>query len=166
MNRHLRVAVMLYLAASVILSVATFDRTQIPLGVAIVLSALWMISQLRSWHWGSDVSFVGLAALCVLSIYSDVALPLTFLALSLGLAAWDLSNFGHRLLSAAFIRNVNRLTQRHLERLGLTLAAGGLLSIVALNVEIQISFAMAVLLVLVLYFTVNQLIAANSGQRP
>lgn len=165
MNGHLRVATTLHLASLLALVAASFAEAHasIVIGSTIGLAALWIFAQQRSWRWGSDISLAGTLFLSVFGLFNEMDWLVALLALSLALAAWDLSNFGHRVLSAAFVRNPGRLLQRHVERLGVALGSAGLLSAIALNLEIRLSFAVAVSLVLILYLSVNQLIAKKAA---
>lgn len=116
---------------------------------ALGLGALWLAGRWRRWGPIAALGFAASVALAVLSLWlskeTRVAL-LALLSVAAALCAWDLDRLARRLARYPYVGDRARLERRHLVRLLAVTAAGLLLGLATLALQIRLAFLPALLL--------------------
>jgi hypothetical protein len=118
----------------------------IPLVAAV--AAVWLLGLRRGWDWtgpGGLVCYTGMAAAGLLL---DLQVGWMVLAMVSTLTAWDLDHFVRRLKRVDGVGPDRSLERRHLLRLLMVDGVGLLLGAIALQIEVRLTFATILLLVL------------------
>lgn len=127
----------------------------------VVLGLLWLLEQLKVAHagrvWSSLLLLLHLIA-AALGIWLELNGPLLLGGVVLALIAWDLEHFVLRVQSAPPLPVHQKLAQQHLGRLLAVAATGLSLGLVALLVEIDLTFALALLFGLLLFLALAQVV--------
>lgn len=111
-----------------------------------VLGGLWVLGYWRGWVWMASLGLVGFAGFSAIGLRLDLDAGWMVAGLVAALCAWDLHHFALSLQRVGRVEDGRALEQRHLLRL---LAVGGLalvLAVVALRIEIRLTFFQALLL--------------------
>ena len=125
----------------------------------LMLGVAWLAGQIRDWPWiaplGLVVSTVAAAAGLLLGLGAGWMLA----GLVAALAAWDLHHFSHTLEGVPRVEGARSLERRHLQRLLIAVGLGALLAVVALGVDVTLSFGFVLLLGLVAILGLSQAVA-------
>lgn len=116
--------------------------------VAVLLGALWLAGWPRGWAWANPLALVGNVSTAALGVWLGGAPWALLLGVVATLAAWDLCHFAARLRRTPQIIGEAALITAHLRRLGVVIAAGLLLGILALTLRLGLSFGWALALLL------------------
>ena len=133
--------------------------------LCIAAGALWLLLEIRR----SDITrvvfllfFIGVA---VVDSLKNAPMPLILLALSSGLAAWDLSSFRRRIANVEDGEAKAALERRHLQKLGLTAGAGFLAALIPLLAQISLPFVALSLLLLAAIVALSRTVSSLLGKR-
>ncbi len=111
---------------------------------------LWLVGRWRGWPWTASALFVASLALAAAGFWLGLAWGWLLAAAVAALCAWDLDDFARRLESvewpAATSSRRRALERGHFRRLAAVVGVGTLLAVVALAVEVRLSFLPAALL--------------------
>jgi len=107
---------------------------------------LWLIGVWRGWQAADTLGLAGFAGLASAGVWLGYVAPLLLAGLVAALAGWDLSRFARRLAGAGRVEGLPGLVRAHLRRLLAALGLGLLLGLAALEIQITLSFAAALLL--------------------
>lgn len=158
-----------------------FDLPWFGVGV-IGFGILWITGLALAWKWIPSTGLVigyGAAAFALLqipvgglgstlpsgaSIVSEQGRPgiseVVFLLGALfALVSWDLAEFRFRLVLASKDDDTHRLEQRHLLRLLVLFAVGGILSIVVVTLHIKSSFEWTMILLIFSVWGISRMVA-------
>ena len=126
--------------------------------VILALFTLFISSWIFNWKWVSPLSLGCSCILAGFGCYKGVH-PIWMLAgLSAILAAWDLQHFTWEMMDFSRVENRASLEQVHLNRLGICLGLGGVLSVVSLQFQFHLTFGITILLGFVAIFGLSRVI--------
>lgn len=143
------------LATALLLIGAALSAQPLWLIAPALASGLLAISRQSSRAWPLSLWFA-LQLLAAAGIKRPLALLLP--AVLLSLACWDLSDFAARLSRAPQVFDRSTMERRHLGYLAGAVLLGGGLALLAMLGQLQLNFAPAVLLVLVVLIGLNWLL--------
>jgi len=159
-------------AASIGFLTAAFFLAQVwwPGAIVLVFGLLWLTAWVFSWKWmaGLGLAFVFLfAGFGLLYTYDSSLLGtfwnlnpvLLFGCLPFALAAWDLADFSMRVKFAASQDERRFLISQHLLILLLILGLGITLVWTALNVQLEASFELVVIVMLFVIWGLGRLVS-------
>jgi len=112
----------------------------------IIFGILWIIGQVRWWTWIQPVSLFTIFIAAALGLYRNIPVGFMLPGALLGFLAWDLAAFTGRLHLAAEDDDTSRLERIHLRRMTMILLASGGLTVLALRIQIKLSFEWIVLM--------------------
>ena len=117
-------------------------------GMAAVLAAgaLWLLGH-RALPWASSAALVTLAAAAAVAVLLAVGGGWPVLGLVAALVAWDLDQFAQRMRAAGRVDGAPELERRHIRRLLVVAATGGVLGAIGLGIRVRLSFELALILV-------------------
>lgn len=117
-------------------------------GTAAVLAAgiLWLLGQWRALPWASSAGLVAQTVAAAVAMLNGVWGGWSVLSVVAALAAWDLDQFAQRMRAAGRVDDAPRQERRHIQRLSVVAGIGGLLGLVALSLQVRLSFGLALLL--------------------
>jgi len=122
-----------------------------------IVGLTWLAAQRRNIAWFSTWGLFIFSIAAAVGILLDLPAFLMILGALSGLMAWDLVAFHQRLSFAAPTDNTMTLERRHLYWLSLAALSGLILSTIAGMIDLQLSFFLTVLLVLIAVMGVVQL---------
>jgi hypothetical protein len=129
--------------------------------VSIVLGGAWLYGWRRAMQRALDLGLAGATGLA--AGVSAIASPwLALPALIAALLAWDLLRFDLQLRFFTRVDDLDLIERQHLQRAALTMTAGLALSMVALLVRAQFSFAVIALLAVVAVLVLARAVGAFS----
>lgn len=159
-------------AVSIGLLAAAFFMAQVwwPGAILLAFGLLWITAWVFSWKWmaGFGLAFVFLFAgfgliytygSSFLGTFRNLDPVLFFGCLPFALAAWDLADFDRRVKFAASRDERRSLISRHLLLLLLLLILGMTLVWTALNVQLELSFELVVIVMLFMIWGFGRLIS-------
>ncbi len=111
-----------------------------------VLGGLWVFGYWRGWAWTASLGLIGVLGLSGIGLRLDLDAGWMVGGLVAALCAWDLHHFTLSLQSAGRVEGERALEQRHLVRLLAVAGLGLVLAIIALRIEIRLTFLQALLL--------------------
>ncbi len=142
--------------ATILIVAATASASQWIISLVALLVGLgWLVAQYQRWprlRSPAFFFFVVVAALGMLTRSSSLWL---FLAVLVGLTAWDLGQFAHQLAQTSDLRDETGLIRSHLNRLTKVLGGSLVLGTIGLNLQFQFSILPAVLLGLIGILALN-----------
>jgi hypothetical protein len=121
-----------------------------------LLGVLWLVGYWRSWGWLASVGLVGSVAASAIGLLLDLPAGWMVAGLLAALCAWDLHRFVVSLETVDRVDDEGGLTRRHLARLGTVAGLGLVLVVVALGIEVRLTFLMASLLGLLAVWGLSQ----------
>jgi len=122
--------------------------------ILIGLGLLWLLGYFfLRWYWAGTLAVLCFFSLVVAGSLAGLSMGWLLAGVLAALAAWDLDHFAQRVREAIEesdeVRDTGReavVIRHHLLRLGVVIAVGGLLAILALQVRVRFGFAVAVFL--------------------
>jgi len=108
--------------------------------VSLVIGGLWLIFAWFRQHWFAMIGFPVMSILALLAASQEYNAPLSAVAITAGLTAWDLSRFATRLRPALQDANWRLPARRHVRRLLIVNGIGLILAIVAMMLQFRGSF--------------------------
>ena len=118
----------------------------VPLAAILVMGGLWILGQRAGWSWIAWPMVVLFAAAAALGTLLELNRVLLTVGLIAALSAWDLNGFAGQLRRVDAVEQEGTLKRRHLLRLLTVDGLGLLLALLALVVEIKLSFGLALVL--------------------
>jgi hypothetical protein len=123
-------------------------------GMAVVLAigAFWLLSQLRppghpnALPWASSAALVMQVTAAAVAVLIVNGWGWPVLGLVAALVAWDLDQFAQQVQAAGRVDDAPGLERRHIRRLLVVAAVGGILGAVGLGLRLRFSFGLALLL--------------------
>jgi hypothetical protein len=125
---------------------------------AMVVGGVWALGQHRGWSGASTAGMTAAVAIAAAGFWLGVGAGWLLVGVVAALSAWDLDQFEQHLRRAGQVQGRPEIERRHLLRLALAAALGILLGIIALQVQVRISFLAALLLAALLALGVGELI--------
>lgn len=131
---------------------------------ALVISALlWLVEQRGRWAWISSLFLVCLILVAAGGIWLGLSPVWMLIGVAGTLTTWDLEHFVRRVRSTAESKSdlggYDHLARRHLGRVLLVDGVGLALGTVALLIQVNLSFGVALALGLLAVLGVSQMIA-------
>jgi hypothetical protein len=111
-----------------------------------LLGALWLFGYWRGWGWLAPVGLVGCVAASATGLLLKLPVGWMVTALVAALCAWDLQRFVISLETVDRVDDEGVLTRRHLGRLSTVAGLGVVLTVLALGIEVRLTFLMVFLL--------------------
>jgi hypothetical protein len=111
-----------------------------------ILGGLWLFGYWRGWAWMAPLGLVGFVGLSAIGLWLDLEAGWMVAGLVAALCAWDLQHFALGLQRVGRVEDGRALEQRHLLRLLAVAGLGLVLAVVALTIEIRLTFFQALLL--------------------
>jgi len=146
---------------SVLVQALVFALSGLWVGVAAVLAggALWVLGPLlplgplrplrarsRPGALASSAALVVLATTAAVQVLLTVGGGWPVLGLVAALVAWDLDQFAQLMRAAGRVDGAAELERRHIQRLLVVAAVGGVLGAVGLGLRVRLSFELALVL--------------------
>ncbi len=122
------------------------------MGAVLAAGVLWLLGTLRTLGaqralpWASSAALVMLAAAAAVAVLIAVGGGWPVLGLVAALVAWDLDQFAQRMRAAGRVAGAPELERRHIRRLLVVAAIGGVLGAIGLGIRVRLSFELALLL--------------------
>jgi hypothetical protein len=111
-----------------------------------IVGGMWVFGYWRGWGWMASLGLIGFLALSAIGLRLDLGAGWMVAGLLAALCAWDLHHFDLSLQRAGRVEDERALEQRHLLRLLAVAGLGLVLAVVALSIEIRLTFFQALLL--------------------
>jgi hypothetical protein len=111
-----------------------------------ILGLLWLLGYWRGWAWIAPVGLIGCTGAAAAGLLLELRADWMVFGLVAALCAWDLHRFVLRLTMMDRIEDERAMTQRHLGRLLAVAGLGLVFAVVALRIEVRLTFLMALLL--------------------
>ena len=124
----------------------------------IIFGILWIFGQTRWWTWIQPVSLFTIFIAAALGLYRNIPVGFMLPGALLGFLAWDLAAFTGRLHLAAEDDDTSRLEGIHLRRMTVLMLASGGLGVLALRIQIKLSFEWVVLMMFLTVWGIGQIV--------
>ena len=111
-----------------------------------LVAVLWLLGYWRGLAWVASVGLVGLVVAAAAGLMLGLGAGWMVFGLVVALCAWDLHRLVLCLNSVEQVEGEAILERRHLQRLLLVAGLGSLLAALALEIEVRLTFLMALLL--------------------
>jgi hypothetical protein len=137
---------------SVFVLALAFALSELWVGVAAVLAggALWLLGHLRLQSrpgaLASTAALVVLVAAAGVQVLLAVGSAWPVFGLAAALVAWDLDQFAQLIQSAGRVDGAAELERRHIRRLLIVAAIGGVLGAIGMGIRVRLSFELALVL--------------------
>ncbi len=125
-------------------------------GVAIISGAIWLLLQLKTNDAPHSFFFMLFLGLTLLGSLRNVPFPLMLLALSLDVAAWDISRFQARISTEEEGPSKTLLELKHLQKLAITLSLGYFVALLPTFVHFSLNFVVFLLILFLLMLTLRK----------
>ncbi len=147
--------------AALLTAVTLLRAGALPGAVAALAAGVWWgVGYWRGWRWAGDVAFAALVLLAGLGVFLDAPPLGSLVTVLLVLAGWDLGRWSAQVGESPRVEGELDLVRRHVQRLGGGLLLGGILSGLALNLQIDLQFGGALLLGLLMILASRWLLGA------
>jgi hypothetical protein len=123
-----------------------------------LLGAFWCEALLRDWRWSAPFMLLLFISGALFGVASGFSPFIMLLGVVAALAAWDLDGLLQRFSQVKPQARQPGLERRHLQRLAVVAGVGLLLGSVALIIQVQLSFILAAVLVLVVIIGISQVV--------
>jgi hypothetical protein len=134
------------IAASTLIAAYGLGGLWLPGALILLLGALWILGQRADWRWLSWLMMILFAITAAVGILLDLTPVLLVVGLIAALSAWDLDEFAHQLRCVDVVEQEQALRRRHLRRLLAADGFGLLFAILALSIQVNLSFGLGVVL--------------------
>jgi hypothetical protein len=147
------------IAATLALGGSYVQNALIYPALAIALcGTFWVEALLRSWRWPASPLLVIFTGATVYGARQDFPPFFMLIAISAALSAWDLDHMLQRLAQVRPGAVAPGIPRRHLMRLAAVNGLGLLVGGAALLFRLRLSFTLALLLSLVLFYALSQVV--------
>jgi hypothetical protein len=141
----------LIILTSAILAVANIALQAYLIAVlAIISGAIWLLLQVKTKEAPHSLFFVVFLGLTLLGSLRNLPIPFMLLALTLDLAAWDLSRFQTRINSEEQSASKTALELKHAQKLAITVSIGFVIALLPTYVHLSLNFVVFLLVLLLL----------------
>lgn len=130
----------------------------LPTAAVLSLGGVWLFAQRAKWGWMAWLMLTLLTLAAAVGASFGVNAVLMLVGLIASLSAWDLDGFVRQLRTVDKVEHESVLQRRHLRRLLVVDILGLLSGILALAVEVELSFALALVLGLVALIALSRAI--------
>jgi hypothetical protein len=117
----------------------------------------WYDMKNREWDWGVDLFLLGAVILVTVGAIMKLRPYLLLPALLLSLVFWDIARFQRRMVDSSASQKLVDIERRHLGLLGVVIAVGGVVTFLTLTFQVQLSFAVILILGVVLVISIGQI---------
>ncbi|MCB0005053.1 MAG: hypothetical protein KDE09_22775 [Anaerolineales bacterium] len=124
--------------------------------IAFAIAAGWIVGELRNWEW---VAPAGLILYAIAGLFVVLPTENAFwgvMIIVVALCAWNSSQFDRVIALAANIPDEEGLVRRYYRRLLTVAVAGGVISIIASRISLNVSFSLALVLAIVAVIGLSQ----------
>jgi len=111
-----------------------------------LLGGLWLFGYWRGWGWMASVGLIGFVGFSAIGLRLGLDAAWLVAGLVAALCAWDLHRFVLLLQEVGQVEDERALEKRHLSRLLVVAGLGLVLAVVALRIEIRLTFFQTLLL--------------------
>jgi hypothetical protein len=122
----------------------------------IVIGIFWGLSSFLSCKWVNSLSLAGFIAIAAIGTWLEVNLILLLVGVIGALIGWDLADFLFQEKLADRIDNEVRLVRVHFIRIAIITILGIGLSLLSRSIKMQITFAWALLLGMILVIALSR----------
>jgi len=127
--------------------------------ILLATGALWWVGQKRHWNFLAPVVLVGFVVAAAFGLWLGLPAGWMLVGVVAALSAWDLDHFARRLRGVERVEMRLALERLHLLRLVSVNSLGLLLAGMALVVQYQFSFDVALVLGLVAVLGLSQMVS-------
>jgi hypothetical protein len=147
-------------AIAVLLVGIAFSLTQIWSGLplSILVGALWLAGDHTGRSWLAAVALVSLVLVTAVGGILGVSAALLLTAIALALFAWTMGNVSRPLTAVTDVRREPDLIKTHARWAGGIIGLGWLLGLIALNLQLTLTFGWGLLLGIVVVFTTSRFV--------
>jgi len=150
---------MLVAVASLAIGLANAENAILACSLLIVLLGMaWFASQQRKVFGNEDFLLFLFILSALISFFLGAPVWMLLLGVVASLGAWDLNHFLQRLSRAERVDLVSGLGREHLRRLLLVEAIGLLAGLVAINLQVRITFWWIALLVVLVVIGISRIV--------
>ncbi|MBI4731926.1 MAG: hypothetical protein HY781_07350 [Chloroflexi bacterium] len=110
----------------------------LPAVLLFLFFVFWIFAFSRNWDWIHAPGLLLASGLAAFGLFLELESAYIFPGVFLSLAGWDLADFASRLRLASPEDDTRDLQRRHYLRLGLTLAIGVGLVLLAVNLQVRL----------------------------
>ena len=136
----------------------TLGRQELLAPVITIFGVLCLVAMQRGWKWVNPLALVVFIITAGYGVWKGITPGLMLILVIAALSAWDLESLAERLKRVKPVAVEPGIEQRHLARLLRVDAAGLVLGGLALVMRINLSFALILLLGVVVAYGLSQLI--------
>ena len=117
----------------------------------------WYDLKKGRWAWSIDVFLAGVVILTTIGALLGLRLYLLLPALLSAITAWDLARFQTRMGDSPISDKLLDIEKRHLSLLGVAIVGGGVSTVITLAFQFQLSFAVTLILGVILVISLGQI---------
>lgn len=165
MNARMALYGLISATAALLALVGALAQDYLVAALAILGGAAWLALEARRISSAAHIFLLGIVALVALASLSGLPTLPILLALACGLAAWDLSAFVVRTAGVTDDAARAALERNHLQKLGVTAAAGLAAALIPLVAQVSISFAALCVLLLAAVITLRMAVSELRSRR-
>jgi len=136
-------------AASALMLAYALGALLLPAAAILFLGVTWVMGQRLSWTWLARLMVGLFVVTAAVGAVLDLSTVLLLVGLIAALSAWHLDGFDRQLKRVDAVDQEQTLQRRHLRRLLLVDGLGLFLAVLALTVQIDLSFGLALVLGLI-----------------
>ena len=118
----------------------------------------WYDFKKKKWVWSIDLFLAGVVILATVGALLGLRLFLLLPALLSALTTWDLARFQTRMGDSPASQKLLDIEKRHLSLLGVVIVGGGLSTVITLAFQFQLSFAITLILGVILVISLGQIL--------
>ena len=146
------------LATAVFLIAFAFALENLWVGLllSLFIGGIWLAGY---WYGRSRLVTAGLASLIfvtVVVVILDVSPTILLTGIALALFAWTMENVEQQLTAVSAVRGESELIKKHVQWAGGLIGLGWLLGVVALNLQLTLTFGWVLLLGIVVVFALSR----------
>jgi hypothetical protein len=131
---------------------------------ALAFGIIWAVSVIKRWKIINLVCFALFTGLTVYGIWREYGLLLFIAGQIFTIAAWDLADFSAEVLAIQDKGLIDTTFSGHYLYLIMALSLGLIISLLALNIQVQMSFISVLILGVFLIFSLRTLIRIGKGE--
>ncbi len=137
------------LAASALILAYALGALWLPAAAILIFGLAWIVGQRLGWRWVAWLMVGSSVVAAAVGAWLDLSPVLLVVGLIAALSAWDLDGFARQLKRVDAVEQKQVLQRRHLRRLLLADGLGLLLAVLAVTVQVDLSFGLALILGLI-----------------
>lgn len=125
----------------------------------VLMTLLWLVSELRGWSWFSHIGFAILSAAAGMGVFLEAELVWMLAGAVFALTAWDLSAFTRRIKMVAQDDRISELESRHFIWLAGIAGVSFLAGLFTQMIHLKLAFGWGVLLAVLAVAALSQLVS-------